>query len=153
MKRFILPIIAGSIALLSSSAFAADPAVEKIGGFEPKTTFTLKVKKVVSTRTKNFNIEKNVPIPPSLPKFKKGDEIQFEIGKDGQLKGPGFSIDFKRAKRAVNLYADGTLKNGEAATVAKVGEEPEVIGAVLTFYKTSTSGFSIVTREVVYVLE
>lgn len=152
MKRFILPI-ASSFALLSSTAFAAGPAGKTIGGFEPKTTFTLKVKKVVSTRTKNLNVKKNVPIPPSLPKFKKGDEIQFEIGKDGQLKGPGFSIDFKRAKRAVNLYADGTLKNGEAATVAKVGEEPEVIGAVITFYKTHTSGFSFVTNEVVYMLE
>lgn len=152
MKRFILPI-AGSFALLSSSVFAAGPAGKAIGGFEPKTTFTLTVKKVVSTRTKNLNVEKNVPIPSSLPKFKKGDEIEFEIGKDGQLKGPGFSIDFKRAKRAVNLYAEGTLKNGEAATLAKVGEEPTVIGAVLTFYKTSTSGFSVITNEVVYMLE
>lgn len=152
MKRFILPI-AGSIALVSSSAFAAVPAGTTIGGFEPNTTFTLKVKKVVSTRTKNLNVRKNVPIPSSLPKFEKGQEIEFVIGKDGQLKGPGFSIDFKRAKRAVNLYADGSIKNGEAATVAKVGEEPTVIGAVLTFYKTGTSGFSVVTNEVVYMLE
>lgn len=152
MKRFILPI-AGSFALLSSSVFAAGPAGKAIGGFEPKTTFTLTVKKVVSTRTKNLNVEKNVPIPSSLPKFKKGQEIEMMIGKDGQLKGPGFSIDFKRAKRAVNLYAEGTIKNGEAATLAKVGEEPTVIGAVLTFYKTGTSGFSVVTNEVVYMLE
>lgn len=143
------------IPLLACTTLVSARAEEKsFGGFEPGTEFTLTVKDRISTRTKGSDVDKNVPVPDGLPRFKEGRKLQLVIGKRGQLKGPGFSIDFRKGKRLANVYADnigGSLRKGAAATVAKEDQEP--VAAVITFTKLGFSGFRPVTHNVTYVLE
>ena len=155
MKKLLFPILAAGAALLPvSSLRAADPSTT-YGGFTPGQTFTMTVTNATSVRTKGTDADRNVPVPDAWPDLKEGDSLEFVIGKNGQLTGPGFSITYKSEKERINFYSNNpsfSSPRGESAVITKnYLDKPNVVR--LTFFKLHFSGFIPITNTVTYKLE
>lgn len=146
-----LAILAVIGMLLPVTQLEAAPASKKFGGFVAGKKFTLTVTSRKSTKTKGDDVTKNASIPKDIPKFEEGEAVTFTIGKKGQLKGPGFSIEYQGSEDRENFYGnDGS--NGEVARVQRtLTNRPKE--ATVIFYKLSFSGIKPVTNTVKYVLK
>lgn len=156
VKTLLLPILAGCGAILSfSSLQAEESATRNYGGLAPGKQFTLKVTERRSVQTKWAHATRNVPVPDGIPDLRKGRNVEFTIGRFGQLKGPGFSIAFRSRSFSSNVYSnnhDGDSSEGEAAVVRKKPwNKPTWVS--LTFYEFKFSGFVPTTNTVTYVME
>jgi hypothetical protein len=157
MKNLIIPIILGGALLPFASIQAQEvrAATKTYGGFAPGKTFTLTVTEKTTRRTKGTSVKKNVPVPSSIPNFQVGDDVKFTIGDSGQLKGPGFSIEYDGEEGRVVFYENDLSwekPRGSAATVTKTSSgKPK--RATLTFYKFRFDGFIPVTTTVNYLLD
>ena len=86
-------ITCAALLLPVSVAQAAKPG--SFGGLTSGLKFTLKVTSVESfAQEPATGALTTAPIPKTVPKFKLGQKVKFSIGKKGQLRGPGFSLDF-----------------------------------------------------------
>ena len=152
MKHLFLPILLGCAALLPVSRLQA---VETFGDFKAGQTFTLTVTERHTSRTKGFNVTKNVKVPDGIPDFKVGDPVKFTIGSNGQLKGPGFRITYRSDCGRYNLYANRPTLNttkGSVATVYKSSTDKPV-RAAMSFDRLTFSGIIPVTTSVDYVFK
>jgi hypothetical protein len=153
MKNLLLPILLGCSALLPITPLQA--ADTTFGDFTAGQTFTLTVTERFTARTKGLKYTKNVPVPNGMPDFAVGDHVKFTIGSNGQLKGPGFIITYRRDESRFNVYANRpTLSSpeGSGATVSKSLKDKPVRVA-LTFDSLTFSGIIPVTTTVDYVLK
>jgi hypothetical protein len=151
MKYLLLPLLVGCTALLPTTPLRA----ETFGDFTAGQTFTLKVTERETTRTKGLKTATNVALPAGIPDFAVGENVKFTIGRQGQLKGPGFVITFRRGTDRVNFYANRpTLSSpsGDAAAVRK-NLRGKPVRAALTFYDFNFSGLIPVVVTAEYVLE
>jgi hypothetical protein len=157
VKKLLLPLIAGCGLILPFTQLqATEFADETFGGFAAGKEFTLTVTERLSIKTVGSDVTRHVPIPRGMPDFRKGQKVNFIIGRRGQLKGPGFSITFKDDERRINFYSinpSGFSSEGSAATVTKTAKRDRPTGASLTFYQFRFSGFKPVTSSVSYLLE
>ncbi len=155
MKKLLFPLLAGFAALVPFTPLQASDDIKTFGGFPAGKTFTMTVTERSSYRTEGDEGKKNVRIPEGFVKFKKGQRVEFVIGKNGQLKGPGFSIRFQSEEDQVNLYSNNPSLDspeGESAAVSKTRKDkPTVVR--LTFYQLKFSGLTPITNTVTYKLE
>lgn len=155
MKQLLLQTIACCAVLLPFSQAEA----KTYGGFAPGKTFTMTVKKKVSTKSVNTTTTKNVPVPAGIPDYKVGQKVKFKIGKKGQFTGPdGLSLPFKTGTTgaaAVNVYyipPTRTKPQGDTGEVFKTAAN-QPTHVALFFARFKISGFSGVTNVVSYTLE
>lgn len=149
MNKLLLPILAGTI--LPLVPLQAAPG-KTFGGFKPGKTFTLTVTDRESIKTTNGDVDRGVPIPSGLPKFKVGDKVKFTIGDKGALRGPGFKIQYEDNSGMRNFYSNepsGSVGKGDNATVRRGDKKT----ATLVFYKYKLSGFKLTTNSVTYKLK
>lgn len=152
MKKLLLQTIALCALMFPiAQSEAATP-----GGLKPGTTFKLTVTTRSSIKVAQFETDMHAPIPSGIPNFKKGQLVRFTIGSNGQLKADQMSIPIVRSdslsniyysKRATNLST--ILSNGQLVKRRKI--IPKTL--VLSFAKTSGSGFQTEVQTVDYVLE
>ena len=156
MKNLLLPLLLGCSALLPATLLqAAAPAATTFGDFTAGQTFTFTVTERHTARTKGFHVTKNVGVPNGIPDFKIGDQVKFTIGSNGQLKGPGFNITYRRDEGKVNVYAkypSATTTKGSGAVVSK-SPKNKPVKVAMTFNRLNFSGIIPVTTTVDYVMK
>lgn len=151
MKSILLQTIALCVMILPLTELkAATP-----GGLKAGTTFNLTVTTRSSIKRSQFATDTSAPIPSGIPNFKKGQTVKFTIGTNGQLKADLMSIPIVLADSRSNMYylrrssnGSSTMSNGQ---LTKTNNVPETL--VLSFSKTSGSGFQTVVQVISYVLE
>lgn len=152
MKSLLLPAIVAAAALLPFQKSEA----AKFGGFRVGYKFTLKVDKVVSTKITGFlGTPTNAPIPKSIPKYSRGNNIPFEIIRGGALKTSKFSVPFSSDAGTSNVYnkvITGTNPKTDTAIIYKSSTSKATAGA-LTFVRISGSAFNLTTNTVTYTLK
>ncbi|MEO5913964.1 MAG: hypothetical protein ABIS50_07000 [Luteolibacter sp.] len=137
MKTLITAIVACCAALLPvTQAQAAEPAAKKYGDFKPGDTFTMKVATVAPIGTR----------PKGFPVFTKGQNVKFTIGTKGELKGPGFSINFKpEGSSGGENYYDNAPPHPTTlvhqAVVETKGSPPKPYYINLALRNSSSAGF------------
>lgn len=155
MKKPLFPLLAGCAALFLVTPLQAADSVATFGGFAAGKTFTMTVTERESYKTKGDNADQNVPVPDDMVNFKKGQRVTFVIGRNGQLKGPGFSIRYETEQDQVNTYSNNPSVNspeGKSAAVSKTPrDKPKVVR--LTFYRVKFSGNTPITNTVTYKME
>ena len=154
MKKFLLQLTVCATALFATSATqAAEAGSRNFYGLAPGKKFSLKVTGVVSTKA-GLSGGGEAPIPSGIPKFSKGQTVQFEIGKGGRLTGPKFSIPLKTADALSSVYTGEVVgTNIPPIAVIRKNSNMRPVFAEITFYKVSGSGFSTTTNMVSYILE
>ncbi|RYD85139.1 MAG: hypothetical protein EOP84_03440 [Verrucomicrobiaceae bacterium] len=162
MKNIVASIIVALAAVAPVSSLQASPvgkttqfASKTFGGFAVGKKFSLKVTALsASSATATGSVTK-VAVPAGMPKFKKGQRVNFTIGKKGELKGPGFSIPYNTATDYSNTYLVKPTAKKPKADMAVLRKEinQKVTAATLSFFKTTGSGFGTKVITVVYVLE
>ena len=154
MRNFLLQLTVCATALLASAQIqAAEPAPTNFYGLQPGKKFKLKVIQVSSTKA-GLSGAGTAKIPTGIPKFSKGQTIQFEIVKGGALKGPGFSIPLKSADAISSTYTTkSTGTNLPPVAIIRKDSAMKPIFAEIVFYKISGSGFDTTTTQVAYMLE
>jgi hypothetical protein len=110
------------------------PAV--FGGFPVGKTFTFTVTNVSSSGTAGAQIINPAPIPKGVPALVNGQQVTFTIGKKGELKGPGFSIQFQAGSITGNTYVNKPAKGAQptTATVHKNTTTGEPTGVSMGFF-------------------
>lgn len=153
MKKLLLPILLGFSALLPVTRLQA--ADTTFGDFTAGQTFTLTVTGRSTARTKGTHVTKNVGIPDGVPDFAVGDRVKFTIGNNGQLKGPGFTIKYRREEGHYNVYAKYPSLDSPKGSGAIVSKSPKdkPVKVALTFNRLSFSGIIPVTTSVDYVMK
>jgi hypothetical protein len=156
MKQLLIPLLAGFGALLPiTPSQAAGPVEETRGGSSVDKTFTLVVTDRSSVQKKGLRPLKNVRVPGEWPDLKKGDTVTFTIGRNGQLKGPGFSIRHRDDRGRTGFYYNTPSfddTEGKFANVTSNGNgRPRK--ATVKFAKLSFSGIIPVTNTVQYEFE
>lgn len=155
MKKLLLKTIMLCAVLLPLSQVQAAGAPGKLyGGFAVGKKFKFTVTEVISAQASLTGVNKKVPVPNGIPKFKKGQTVKFKIAGKGQLSGPGLLLPFKADGGTSNTYMTvATAKNPKAnvGIVYKNGSKPT--GVFLGFTKTSGSGFGTKVTTVNYTLE
>ena len=153
MKKLTLPLILGCLALLPITRTQA--ADTTFGDFTAGQTFTLTVTERASVRTKGLRVTRDVGVPNGVPDFAVGDQVKFTIGSNGQLKGPGFIITYRRDGGRVNTYENrptlNSPKGSGAAVYKSLKDKP--VRVALTFDSLSFSGVIPVTTTVDYVMK
>lgn len=145
-------IVCGAALLPLAQAQAADPAGKNYYNLPPGTKFTLKCTDVVSTVAGLDGKAKKVAVPNGIPKFKKGQDVKFTIGSKGELKGPGFSTNFKSASADTTVYVDKQVgtKLPDTAAVRTNLTTKKATYTQLAFHKVTGSGLSTKVNFVVF---
>jgi hypothetical protein len=159
MKNIIIRLIAifGMLVIATSSNAAGVPG-KNFGGFKPGKKFRFTVKQVISTQSVGTKVKPKVPVPEGIPKFRKGQRVDFKIGKSGELKGSGFAIAFVESTDTTNSYAklptSKTLSPNSASVFKDSKGKP--VAATMTFYLYRVNGLKLSglsVNLVAYVLE
>lgn len=168
MKKPLLAIIVCCGALLPVTQLEAAPrskapvsvsakAAKKFGGLKVGQTFTMKVKDIIASHTEGTSVLKDKKPSKFLPGLKKGQKVNFTIGKKGELKGPGFNIKYVKSNvpSAPNDYVNKVKDPFKLSSVGKVEKntKSKPTRAVLVFTIRKMAGFGINTYEVTYTLE
>lgn len=145
--------------LLCAAVLLPLPALAKdYGGLKPGDTFTLKVKKVTSTKkTGYFGQETKASVPGYVPKFRKGQKIRFKIGKKGQLTAKKLKIDYAHSDNKAIEYNTYKEKNGGKKTFTKNAEltkkGKKITGGTLSFFNAKYGAGDPKFRTVIYELK
>lgn len=106
MKTLFLHLLAFCAVLAPvnmAQARAPKPPVV-VGGFQVGKTFTLPVTHRTSSAQVAGGQPEAVAPPKGIPAFAEGQQVQFTIGKKGELLAPGIKIPFKTATDQNNIY-------------------------------------------------
>jgi hypothetical protein len=155
MKQLLLQTIACCAVLLPFSQAEA----KTYGGFKPGDKFTFTVNYRLSNKTVNGVTKKNVPVPDGMPDFKRGKEVTFTIGPNGQLTAKGMSLPFKKLDTSTGrkrvIFEAPPKKNypfGDNATVdLKPNGKP--VGLSIAYTKITKSGGVTTDQRVFYSLD
>ncbi len=156
MRNLLPTIVVACGALLPVATVQAAPAsqlsefaAKTFGGFKAGYKFTLKVKEVTTIATSGKP-------PGSIPKFKKGEKINFKIGNKGELTGPKkVKIKFQGVSANINEYSSigkDPLKLSSSGRISK-GTTGKPEQGVITFNINTLSGFTPNSYQVSYTLE
>lgn len=119
--------------------------------------FKFKVTQFTSVQASATGQVKKVPIPGGVPKFKKGQKVNFKIDGKGNLTGPGFSIKFLGDSGALSAsYANLPSKSNpdsQSGIVIVDSQTGKPDSVSVTFTKVTGSGFGTKLTTVVYILE
>jgi hypothetical protein len=151
MKHFLIKALACAAVILPLTASAAD-----FGDFKVGQKFKLTVTQVKSTvKTGYFGVESKVPIPSSVPKFKKKAKVAFSISKGGKLTAKGLNIPFSHGDAVANeynFYKEGTPSVTHNAEITKDSNKKPT-GGTLSFFINDYSGPEPIFRTVIYELD
>ncbi len=159
MRKLLKTIMFCAVLLPLSQVQAAGAPGKTYGGFASGKKFKFTVSEVISAQATLTGASKKVPVPKGIPKFKKGQKVQFKIGKKGQLTGPGFQLPFKSDGGSANVYVTVVTKKnpkGNVGTVYKGQTKKGAIkptGVALSFFKTTGSGFGTKITSVYYIFK
>lgn len=120
MQMISLIRLAVCSVFLTSVTHAAGPAGKLHGGFAPKKTFTFEVQERTSFESNGSTTVISYNIPAGIPNFNIGESVKFIIGKNGQLKGPGFSFPIESGNRDYNHYVTVSTPKNRTPDVAIV---------------------------------
>lgn len=134
---------------------AAGPASKSFGGFTAGKKFTLTIQSATSSRAVGTKVTDKVPVPLGVPKFKLKQAVRFTIGKNGELKGPGFSIPLRGSSLNTNSYAKQPTQTTASPINASVFKDAKgkPVGIALTFYQYRVTGTRLTISLVGYVLK
>jgi hypothetical protein len=153
MKTLLAAIVAGCGVLLPATETHAAPASKTYGGFAVGKTFTLTVKKRISTKTVGMTIKKNVAVPSGWPDYQVGKKVTFTIGSGGKLTAKNVSLPFKTTSGNQNLYGvTPTANGGKDGKIVKNTKGAPIAGD-LFFVSRKFSASGQTTSEVTYVFE
>ncbi len=159
MKNIIIRLFAIlGMLVIATNVHAAGVAGRNFGGFKPGKSITLTVKQVVSSQSTGAKVKSKVPVPDGIPKFKKGQKVDFKIGKSGELKGSGFSIAFVKSTDTTNSYAKQPTSKTPSPNCATIFKDSKgkPVAATMTFYLYRLNGLTLSglsVNLVAYVLE
>ncbi len=158
----VLAVSLGTFAVQSASAQdAPNPQAEiqfaKSSLLKLNQKFKFKVTHITCKQASATGQVKNAPIPSGVPKFKKGQKVNFKIDGKGNLTGPGFSIKFQGDAGALsasyaNLPSRSNL-DSQSGIVIMNSQTGKPDSASVTFTKVSGSGFGTKLTTVVYIME
>lgn len=158
MKTLLTALIVTCGAIVATpqaSAAQFAKAAKKFGDFSVGQKFSFPVKEIVSAKQTLGGKPVKTAVPSGIPKFKKGQKVQFTIGKKGELTGKGFSIKFKSDGGTSNAYANiPSQKKPQADTgivFKTAANKPNAVA--LTFFKVELKGFQTTTTTVHYTLQ
>jgi hypothetical protein len=152
MKALLFPALIAVAALLPLQQSEA----AKVGGFNIGYKFHLKVDKVISTKIVGFQITPTkAPIPAGVPKYSRGNRIDFEVVSKGALKTSKFTLPFTSDAGTSNVYnkvVTGASPKTDTAIIYK-GSTNVPTGGTLTFLRISGTVFNLTTSTVTYTLK
>ena len=155
MKTITLRFIILCGCLISSGhANAGGPASKSFGGFNTGKLVTFTVQEATSTQAIGTTVKSKVPVPEGIPKFTKGQKVTFNIGKNGELTGPKFSIPLLNYSGKVNSYAKQPTQKTASPIAGSVFKDAsgKPVAATLTFYQYRISSYKLSVNLVGYVL-
>ncbi len=126
------------------------------GGLKPGTSFKLTVTTRSSTKIAQFETDTHARIPSGIPNFKKGQQVKFTVGSNGQLKADTMSIPIIRANSVTNIYLSKRKTNSSTTiSTGLLNKRRKIIPETLnlSFTKSSGSGFQTEVQTVSYALK
>ncbi len=153
MKSFILKTIIACAALLPFSLAQAGQFGPFNAGDKLNVTITVRE----SFKTSLTGSISSAPVPAGIPKFNVGRKVTFTIGRNGELKGPGFSIPFLSPGGTNNVssyysFSRRNLTQSSAQIFTDVGSQLETTGSLI-FIKTTIRGRTPTATTVTYVFD
>ena len=156
MRTFTLQLLLVCTSLVCSGHLqAAGPVGKTYGGFTAGKKFTLAIHSATSSRAVGTKVTDKVPVPLGVPKFKLKQTVDFTIGKNGELNGPGFSIPLRSSSLNTNSYAKQPTQSTASPINASVFKDPKgkPVGIALTFYQYRITGTRLTINLVGYILK
>lgn len=126
------------------------------GGLKPGTSFKLTVTTRSSTKTGTSGTDTHARVPSGIPNFKKGQQVKFTVGANGQLKADAMSIPIFFTEPLRNTYIS-KLKTNSSTTIStgvltkRKKLLPEALH--LSFSRTSVSALQWEVQNVSYDLK
>lgn len=138
MKSILTSLFIACVTIFLVPTISAAPQgrSQATGGLESGKRFTLRVIKVIIIQRPTGG-----KFPAEVPKFNKGCKVKFNIGNNGQLKGPGLIVPLYFAEQKINTYLTGvdtTVKVMRAHLTKDATGEPKAME--LDIFKSGSAG-------------